>query len=548
MTKIAKQDFVFKKNMSIGEVDAENDKLFLESCFMDTGDYEALEDTASSKCIVLGRTGVGKSALLEQLEKNAERIIRIHPEELALKHISNSNVLGFFESLGVDLDIFYSLLWQHTLVVELIKNKYDIDSAAAKRSFLDRLTFLSSDPKKQQALNYIEEWGDKFWVDTETRIKEFTERLEENLKASVGTSIPGLKFTVAAGKTLTEEQKTEVVSYGKKVVSAVQIAKLAQLIKLLEEDIFTDPQKKTYVLIDRLDEDWVEDKLRYKLIRALIETVRKFRNIKTVKVAITLRTDLMERVLEHTKSSGFQREKYDSLFLRVAWGREHLEQLLDRRINHLLKHKYTNAEVCFEDVFPSKIEKQTCLDYMLDRTFLRPRDAIMFVNECLVEAQGKTQITNSVVQLAEKNYSIKRFESLTYEWLVEHPNLSKYLEFLSQKKSSFKVSSISSEELDSLVLELSAEPLDGADLLVKTAHEYMLAKYPSSVSHMNLFKQHLLFILYRVGAVGIKVDGPSSVKWIHDRTQDLSARKIEGTSIVYVHKMLWRALAIDKTG
>lgn len=320
MTKIAKQDFVFKKNMSIGEADAENDRVFLESCFMDTGDYEALEDTDSAKCIVLGRTGVGKSALLEQLEKNSERTIRINPDELALKHISNSNVLSFFESIGVDLDIFYSLLWQHTLVVELIKNKYDIDSAAAKRTFFEKLNFLSSDPKKQQALNYIEEWGDKFWVDTETRIKEFTEKLEENLKASVGSKIPGLSFTVAGGKTLTEEQRTEVVNYGKKVVNTVQIAKLARLIKFLEEDIFTDPQKRTYILIDRLDEDWVEDKLRYKLIRALIETVRKFRTIKTVKVVVTLRTDLMERVLEYTRSSGFQREKYDSLFLRVAWG------------------------------------------------------------------------------------------------------------------------------------------------------------------------------------------------------------------------------------
>lgn len=545
--KIAKQGFVFKKNMSIGEVDAENDARFLEECFLDTGDFDTLRDTESPQCIVLGRTGVGKSALLEQLEKTADNTIRIQPEELALRHISNSTVLGFFESLGVDLDIFYSLLWQHTFAVELIKSKYNIDSPAAKASFWDRLNIVSNDPRKQKALRYIEEWGEKFWVDTEARIKEFTDRLEESLKASVGTNIPGLKFTAEAGKLLTEEQKTEVVHYGKKVVNSVQIANLAQVVNLLADDIFVDPQRKTYILIDRLDEGWVEDRLRYKLIRALIETIRKFRSIKTVKIVITLRTDLMERVLEYTRDSGFQREKYNSLFLRVAWGRPQLKQLLDSRINHLLKHQYTSQEVVFDDIFPQKIDKQSSADYLLDRTFLRPRDAIMFVNECLLEAQGKAEITNSAMQLAEKNYSIGRFESLTYEWFVDHPNLSKYLDFLSQKKSSFKVNSISSEGLEALILELASLPIEGADLLVKNAHEYMSAAYPASNSFMTAFRQNLLFVLYRVGAVGIKVDGPSSVRWIHDRTQDLTARKIEGTSIVYVHKMLWRALAIDKS-
>ena len=121
MAKVPKKDFVFRKHMSIGEVDAENDGLFLRNCFVDTGDFDVLADTLSSPCIILGRTGSGKSALLERLEELNEQVIRIEPDELALKHISNSTILTFFEDLGVNLDIFYSLLWQHTFVVELIK-------------------------------------------------------------------------------------------------------------------------------------------------------------------------------------------------------------------------------------------------------------------------------------------------------------------------------------------------------------------------------------------------------------------------------------------
>ncbi|WP_163391837.1 P-loop ATPase, Sll1717 family [Enterovibrio norvegicus] len=549
MVQVAKSDFVFRKHMSIGEVDAENDTRFLRDCFVDTGDFEVLEDTSCSQCIVLGRTGAGKSALLARLEECNEKVIKIEPDELALKHISNSTILSFFEELGVNLDIFYSLLWQHTLAVELIKNKYNIDTPSAKTNFFDSISsIISGNRKKQQALKYIEEWGDKFWLDTETRIKEFTDKLENSLTSSVGAGVPGIKFNTSGKAQLSEEQISEVVYYGKQVVNNVQIDKLSKIVNLLAEDIFTDPQRKTYILIDRLDENWVEDELRYKLIRALIETIRKFRKIETVKIIITLRTDLLDRVLEKTRDSGFQREKYNSLFLPISWTKEQLNTLLDARVNALLQYKYINSNVVFSDVFPNKIDKVTPSDYILDRTLLRPRDAIVFVNSCFSESQGKTEITNSIIQLAEKNYSAGRKESLEYEWFVEHPFLGKYIDILSHKSSRFKFSELSKEELEPLILDLVEVPSENEDIVVKSANEYYKSEYPDSKAHLSKFTQNLIYTLYKIGVVGVKVDGVSSVKWVHDKTQDLTPNKIKNTSIVYIHKMLWRALAIDKRG
>ncbi len=547
MSRKSKQSFVFKKHMVVGEVDAENDQKYLEECFLDIGDYEVIEDTESPQSIILGRTGVGKSALLEHLEANSERVIRIEPDELALKHISNSTILNFFESLGVKLDIFYNLLWQHTLAVELIKHKYNIDSAIEKTNFIDSITaVISGNRKKLQALKYIEEWGDKFWVDTETRIKEFTDKLESSLKSSIVSRIPGLKLTSEGKALLSEEQKSEVIHYGNKVVSSVQIEKLSKIVNLLAEDIFSDPQKKTYILIDRLDENWVNDDLRYKLIRALIETIKKFRSIKPVKIVVTLRTDLLDRVLDKTRDSGFQREKYNNLFLKLAWKKDQLKTLIDKIINYLLKHKYTNSEVCFDDVFHSKIDKVSSVDYILDRTLLRPRDAIMFVNFCLEEAQGKAEISGSIIKLAEKVYSLDRIESLKYEWFVEHPLLERYIGILHHKNSSFKVSNISDDELEILILELLEYPIENSDIIVRSAYNYMKSKNAASDGKFTQIRQNILFVLYKIGVVGIKVDGLSSVRWIHDKTQDLTPHKINTTSIVYIHKMLWRALAIDK--
>ena len=435
----------------------------------------------------------------------------------------------------------------HTFAVELIKHKYNIDCPQAKTNFIDSIAALiSGNHKKQQALKYIEEWGDKFWVDTETRIKEFTDKLEANLKSSIDSNVPGIKISTQAASLLSEEQKSEVIHYGKKVVSKVQIEKLSKIVNLLAEDIFTDPQKKVYILIDRLDENWVEDELRYKLIRSLIETIKKFRKIEPVKIVISLRTDLLNRVLEKTRDSGFQKEKYTSLFLTLGWKKDQLEEMLDKRINFLLRHKYTSGDVSFLDIFPAKMDKISSLEYIIDRTLLRPRDAIVFVNECFKEAQGKTEITASMVKLAEKTYSSGRVESLKYEWYVEHPMLGKYIDMLHHKKASFKVSSITDEDLEGLVVELAENQSAEGDLVTKFSRRYVNAEYPESKTIIDQLRQNLLFTLYKVGAVGIKIDGTSSVKWVHDRTQDLTAQKIESTSIVYIHKMLWRALAIDK--
>ena len=542
----SKLDFVFKKHMNIGEADAENDKTFLEKCFVDVGDFEVLCNTEAPQCIVLGRTGVGKSALLEHIEANVENPIRIEPEELAIRHISNSTIIRFFEDLGVNLDIFYNLLWQHTFAVELIKNKYGIDCQGKKSTFFDSISaIITGNAKKQQALSYIEEWGEKFWLDTEPRIKEFTQKLEESLQAAVEGKVPGLNLKTSLASSLTEEQKSEVIYYGKKVVSAVQLQKLSKIINLLSEDIFTDEKNKTYIIIDRLDENWVEDSLRYKLIRALIETVKKFRSIKPVKIIFSLRTDLLNRVLDKTRDSGFQREKYNSLFLNVRWNRAQIKDILDARISELLRNKYTKSEVSFSDVFPAKMDKISGEEYIIERTFLRPRDAITFVNFCLTESEGKSEITSSIVKLAEKGYSQDRVESLKHEWFVEHPTLQKYLDILVQKTDRFKVSVLTSDILESLILELVEHQDADADIAIKSAHDFFGSSYPLSDELFTKFRQNLLFILYKIGVVGIKVDGPSTTRWIQDRTQDLTSSKIQPTSIVYIHKILWRSLAID---
>jgi hypothetical protein len=56
--------YVFRRNSSVGAMDAESDEQFLRDCFLDTGDLESLIDSDNPKRIVVGRVGAGKALYL----------------------------------------------------------------------------------------------------------------------------------------------------------------------------------------------------------------------------------------------------------------------------------------------------------------------------------------------------------------------------------------------------------------------------------------------------------------------------------------------------
>ena len=101
-----KSGFRFRQMDVIGYSDAEEDAQFLEQCFVDTGDLSILRDCSNPRRILLGRTGSGKTALLNRLADSEERAIRVHPESLALSYITNSTILSYLSDLGVSWTYF----------------------------------------------------------------------------------------------------------------------------------------------------------------------------------------------------------------------------------------------------------------------------------------------------------------------------------------------------------------------------------------------------------------------------------------------------------
>ena len=531
--------FTFRQNDSLGAADAEDDKQFLEHCFVDTGDLGHLLDCAHPFRLVVGRTGSGKTALLHTLTRHTNDTIQIKPESLALAYITNSTILNYLLDINVKLDVFFRLLWRHVFTVEILKRHFSLKDEITTRNLLSRIgNYFTRGDEDRRAIAYLEEWGKSFWQETEYRIKEVTTTLEDQLKAEIPGPVMDKIVKAGIGQTLTQEQTQEVVRRCQTVINKVQIRALSGIIDLIN-DVTERGQRRYYILIDRLDEDWIEDRFRYHLIRALIETVRDFRRVQCAKIVVAVRYDLLERVFRLTRDAGFQEEKYESLFLHVSWTGEQLTEVANRRLRHLLRDRYTKGHIDSRDILPRQIEGQDSMSYMLARTFYRPRDLIQFFNLSITEAAPKAKLSAQVIRAAEGEYSRKRLRSLADEWFGDYPNLFRFTALLKGRPASFSVTDLAGQSCEEFCLNEVIRGFDKKDLLSTLTEAVVNCDLAIDTFVINLVK-----VFYKVGLVGLRQPDSQGVVWATDQRRSVSQAEMNFQTRVTVHPTFWRTLGI----
>lgn len=544
--KNAHDAFIFRKHDDIGAAAAEEDIQFLEECFVDTGDLALLTDCKSPKRIIVGRTGSGKSALISEISRKYQNVIQLSPHVLSLNFIANSNVIVFFEAAGVNLSAYYGLLWKHILVVEFLKKKFHIINEEAHKNYMHhvRSILYKKNKIKEQAVDYLEKWGNKFWLTTDERIHELTQKIEQSLSGAIGVDIAGIDISAEGAKKLTTEQKKKITERGQKAVSDIQVRELENMIGVLADNVFDDSKEHYYITIDMLDEEWADDRIRFKLIKSLIDTIRRFKKIPNVKVIVALRQDLLNKVLHQDPVPGFQEEKYESLYLNVHWNIKDLNRLIERRINFLIKRRYTKGDVTFSDVLPTMVGEEETINYLADRTFLRPRDIILFLNECISLSEGKTSISLATIKKAEDQYSHKRLQSLATEWQSIYPNLIHVARLFYGMKSHIEVSEITKEFIEERYPDIAAEIQEAnlsssADPITKS-----LDNLYTPNANFGSIRSYVLRELYITGLIGIKTGPTSPVHWSYSSSTHLSTSEIRPSSSIYIHPMFHRALGI----
>ncbi|WNG19419.1 P-loop ATPase, Sll1717 family [Cystobacter fuscus] len=537
--------FKFKSLDIIGCADAIEDQDYLVECFIDTGYLSTLKNIDDSRRIVVGNTGTGKSALLSLLaagsaqSDNAESI-EISPESLSLSYISSSPILALVGGLGVKFDIFFRLLWRHVFAVELLKRHFS-DKASPPTNVWEWLkSYFGNNKRHQQALDYLKAWGEKFWEETDYRIKETTSKLEKELQGALGIKSDIVQLGIKGKNTMSEEERIEAAARAQAIVNKVQIRELSDVMDLLAEAL-EEGMRKYYIIIDRLDENWVEDNLRHRLIRALIETVRDFRKVKNAKIVVALRRDLCEKVFQETRDSGFQEEKYQSLFLDIEWNKAQLVELLDKRITLLGKRRYLNQSLTLADILPERIQKESSVEYFLNRTLMRPRDAILFLNQCIKRVDNRSSISADEVREAEGEYSRLRLRALADEWSSDYPNFLKFVDLIKGKPERFALEDIESGEIEQICLDVAAdEKLTTDDVLSEAAKKVANAELSSAE-----FRPILIQVFFRVGVVGLKLETYEGITWSSGGRRSISTAEIHEEVKINIHPAFWRALIVQ---
>lgn len=541
-----------RNNFNIGGEQAEADPLLMQA-FYESDDYKTIVDREDAHCFLIARTGSGKSAVLQHLEEdNSEHVVRIAPEDLSLNYITNLSVMRYLDDLEVSLDPLFIALWKHVLLVELIRHRYKVDSQTAKANFLSTLRDkIKRDPGKRAALDYLEEFQDRFWVEADERVREITEKFEEKInKEAKGTlgfnGNPAINATatVSGGTadTFSTETRRELSERFQRIVNETQMARLNKMLKVLDEDILDSRQNFTFVVIDDLDRDWVDEKLANSLVRCLFRAVLDLQRVRNLKIIVALRTNIFEN-LDFGHRSGGQEEKFRSLALHMKWSPGELRELVNDRLK--VASAKRGAQVnSISDMLPrTNTTRGDAFDYMLTRTLMRPRDIIAFTNETF-NAMGGERVSWEDIKTAEDSYSHKRLLALRDEWKMSYPDIDRVFGVFSGA-----VIPMSQEEftrrIDDAALLLADPYFRGTEWL-----DWMTsAMWNNPGGSWADWYGPLVSLLYNIGFIGCSTGRQATVRYVRTFPEYAErASNLEATTGFTIHPTFQAALDIRLDG
>ena len=292
---------------------------------------------------------------------------------------------------------------------------------------------------------------DRTWEgESEAAIKTLSQFLKENY----GDETVDLKS--AATKLLTGLKSFNLTAFGfglgyagkegeERLLTPTVIDQLLDLIGTCVKEV------GVVVLLDRLDDSWDgsdESKtLLIGLLRAAknLNTRFRFDGERGLQVIAFLRTDIYPLLRFDDK------DKHRDFEYAIAWTSEELAEMITARLP---------KGVDVTDVLdPEKMRQSKApFNYIVERTFLRPREVIQFLNEAKSRGESEaTFISKDNIKDAELTYSRWKVDDLKQEYSKAIPDFAECLESLRQGKHRYE----SLAELEDVVsqkqMKLSAE-------------------------------------------------------------------------------------------
>lgn len=379
------------RDIDFGSADAESDER-LGEYFVSTGYvHEAL---TGKKTIFLGRKGAGKTALFKQLPRLYREegrddlvVVSMSPDAYAW------GALKEYREQGILAEQAHTNAWKLTLAITI----------ASELTTLDRA------------------WRD----DAAAAVKTLGQFLRENYGGE------NVDLKNAATKLLTGLTSFNLSAFGfgvgfargdgrERLLTPAVIDRLLDLVGVCAGEI------GVVLLLDRLDESWDGTKdsktLLVGLLRAAKDLNTKFRSTGDpgLQVIAFLRADIYPLLRFDDK------DKHRSFEYVIAWTPAELQELIRRRLPE---------GVDVGDILdPEKMRQSTApFAYVVQRTFLRPREVIQYLTEAKRRAdQDAPFISKDAIKEAELTFSRWKVDDLKQEYSKAISDFTNCLEALRQ--------------------------------------------------------------------------------------------------------------------
>jgi len=470
----------------LGDIRAENDLAMLDKAFLETSDYRSLLDS-SDRCIVVGRRGTGKSAIVHKLNQywlreNKTFVVVVAPDEDQM-----IGLRGAMSKLGenfVHIKAASKIAWRYALYMEI-------------------LIKLSGHYKLQKYINqsrlapHLKEWS--------------------NPRQSVTFKLRSkLKFV-----------------FNPNVVPEEVIADLSENLRIDEvedelQQILAKGDQKLIVLIDRLDEGYTPDRLGIALVAGFVQSVVDLNSKFSVSVrALVFLRDNMFRSIS-INDPDFTRN-IEGQVIRLHWDDYNLFNLVCNRIRAAHLSTQENNTKLWDAFAARELKGRKGFRLALRLTLYRPRDILVLLNNAFLHAanQQRAEIILEDIDASAKSISENRLYDLHKEYESIFPALSLFTSALASGPS--EISIITAQEL-----------ID--NILRKSNHELIIQR------DLVIFENSTQVIqrLYGIGFIGVYDAKASSFIFCHDGRDP--AKEILADSRVLIHPCYWMALNLaDKT-
>jgi hypothetical protein len=458
-------------SVDLGEIEAEADRKLAE--YFVTTDY-VTDAVSGAGSLFLGRKGSGKSAVFTQLP----RLVRESGQPNALTiQLTPDNyswaALKRYEEQGLLAEHAHTNAWKYSLAIEIAASVVSADHAwspAAGKAIGELKLFLGTNYGAGEAT--------------------FGRSATALIKGLNSLNLSAFGFGLGVDRSATPETP---------ITPAVTQALLDRLDLAFGET-------RVIVSMDRLDDSWDASPQSQSLLVGLLKAARDLNNtyagagVHGLRVLTFLRSDIYDQLRFDDKDKQRGTERL------IAWSPTELRTMLTRRLP-----KDVTADELFEQ--GEMRGGITPFNYIVKRTFLRPREVIQFTSVCIQQAGKRaTFVGKDQVRAAEERYSTWKVDDLKQEYRKAIPEFE-------------------------LILECLREGVHRYDA-IEDLNSVFEAKEPTIAR--DLGSRRVLEILFEASVIGVRPRDSGSPRF---RSED-SNLSLPGAGAVYVHQGLYKGLRI----